>query len=102
MILDAAGSRDITGLAKGMSPDESSIHGNDSSSFGAVLRESLDAVNRLQVESDQAVQNLATGKVTDIHETMIAMEKASISFEFVVQMRNKIVSAYEEVMRMSF
>lgn len=67
--------------------------------FGKMLADSLQEVNKLQVESDKAIQALAAGKKENIHETMIAMEKASISFQMMMQMRNKIIEAYQELMR---
>lgn len=68
--------------------------------FSEVLKGSLSEVNRLQAEADQAVQELARGTGKDLHETMIALEKAEVSFKLMMQVRNKIVAAYEEVMRM--
>ena len=72
----------------------------DSDTFGKVLTDSINQVNRLQVEADASINDLTTGKQTDIHQTMIAMEKASISFELLMQVRNKVISAYEKIMRM--
>ena len=69
-------------------------------SFGNILTDSIQQVNRLQVEADSSINGLATGKQTDIHRTMIAMEKASISFELLMQIRNKVISAYDKIMRM--
>ncbi len=46
-----------------------------------------------------AVEELATGSETDIHNTMIALEKAEVSFQLMMQVRNKIVTAYETIMR---
>ena len=73
---------------------------SNSDSFGSMLTDSLKQVNRLQVEADSSINDLATGKQTDIHQTMIAMEKASISFELLMQIRNKVISAYDRIMRM--
>ena len=70
-----------------------------SSSFGNVLQQSIDQVNRLQLEADAGINDLATGKQTDIHQTMIAVEKASVSFELMMQIRNKVISAYDKLMR---
>jgi len=70
-----------------------------SSSFGKALQESLEQVNRLQLEADTNINDLATGKRTDIHQTMIAVEKASVSFELMMQIRNKVISAYDKIMR---
>ena len=73
---------------------------NNKSSFGKILTDSLVKVNKLQKEADKASCNLVTGKETDIHNTMIAIEKADVSFRLMMQVRNKIVAAYEEIKRM--
>jgi len=70
-----------------------------SNSFGKLLQESINQVNRLQVEADANVDDLAAGKQTDIHQTMIAVEKAEVSFELLMQIRNKVIAAYENIMR---
>lgn len=69
------------------------------SGFADVLKESIQKVNSIQGEADQAIKGLATGQVGNIHETMIAIEKANLSFNMMVQVRNKLVQAYEEIMR---
>jgi len=68
-------------------------------SFGEVLKSSIGKVNQLHKEADQAVQALATGQKTDIHGTMIAIEKASVSFKLMMQVRNKVIDAYNEIKR---
>ncbi len=68
--------------------------------FGEMLKNSIGTVNQLQQNADQAIENLTTGKETDIHRTMIEMEKADVSFQLVMQVRNKLISTYEEIMRM--
>ena len=73
---------------------------SNSGSFGKMLTDSIDQVNRLQVAADSSINDLAMGKQTDIHRTMVAMEKASISFELLMQIRNKVISAYDSIMRM--
>ncbi|PIE67143.1 MAG: flagellar hook-basal body complex protein FliE [Deltaproteobacteria bacterium] len=69
--------------------------------FSDYVKSSLDDVNRRMLDADQAIDDLATGTNQDIHNTMIAMQKAEISFELVMQIRNKLISAYDEVRRMS-
>ena len=69
--------------------------------FAQALSGAMDNVNRLKNESDNAIQGLAGGKDADIHQTMIAMEKASVSFQLLMQTRNKIIDAYKEMMRMA-
>jgi flagellar hook-basal body complex protein FliE len=76
------------------------VESSNSSSFDEILIDSIDQVNRLQVEADSNISDLTTGKQPDIHRTMIAMEKASISFELLMQIRNKVISAYDRIMRM--
>jgi len=72
----------------------------NSVSFGNMLTRSLEEVNRLHIAADEAVEDLAAGKQKNIHETMIAMEKADVAFQLLMQVRNKIISAYETIMRM--
>ena len=68
-------------------------------SFGELLQQSINQVSRLQHEADASINDLATGKQTDIHQTMIAVEKAEVSFELLMQIRNKVIAAYESIMR---
>jgi flagellar hook-basal body complex protein FliE len=75
------------------------VQQSQSSSFGKALQQSLEQVNRLQLEADANINDLATGKQTDIHQTMISVEKASVSFELMMQIRNKVISAYDKIMR---
>ena len=67
--------------------------------FGSILQSSLDNVGRLQAEADQSLEELTNGRQTDIHSTMIAMEKAEVAFELALQIRNKLLNAYETLMR---
>ena len=69
-------------------------------SFGEFLKTSLDQVSLDQVKADEAVTNFVVGRSTGLHETMISMEKAEISMRLLVQVRNKAVEAYREIMRM--
>jgi flagellar hook-basal body complex protein FliE len=68
-------------------------------SFADVLAESIEKVNHLQQEADEAIQGLVTGNRPDVAQTMVAVQKASLSFQLMTQVRNKLVQAYEEVMR---
>ena len=69
-------------------------------SFSNLLKESVEKVNELQKQADVAINDLVVGNNKDIVQTMITMEKAGISFRLMIQVRNKIVQAYEEIMRM--
>ncbi len=67
--------------------------------FKSILKNAIEDVNTLQFQADDAVAKLQMGKGS-MHEALIAMEKASLSFQTLLQVRNKIVDAYQEVMRM--
>jgi len=69
-------------------------------SFGAVLADSLAQVSSLQHQAERAITQLASGGPASLHETMLALEKADLSFRLMMQVRNKIVEAYQEVLRM--
>ena len=72
---------------------------NDSS-FDNILTKSLKEVNSAQMNADNAVNSLVAGKTENIHETMIQMQKASISFQMMMEVRNKLVDAYNEIIKM--
>lgn len=68
-------------------------------SFGATLQGAVREVNGLQVQADKVAAKLATGNIEDVHQAMIAMQKASLAMQFTVQVRNKVIEAYQEIMR---
>ena len=69
-------------------------------SFGALLRSKVEEVNQMKLDADKAVEKVELGNSGSIHEAMIALEKADISFQTMLQVRNRILEAYQEVMRM--
>ena len=69
-------------------------------SFADTLKEAITDVNMLQKESDKKMQELATGKSTNIPDVMMAAEKADIAMRMMVQVRNKIIDAYQDMMKM--
>lgn len=71
-----------------------------SSSFGELLSTMVSQTNAQQQQADQAVQQLHAGGEQSLHDAMITMEKADISLRYMVQVRNKAIEAYQEVMRM--
>lgn len=73
---------------------------NPIGSFKDVFSDALNKVNDLQNNADDMKVKLATGEVNDIHTVMIASEKASLALQLTVQIRNKLVDAYQEIMRM--
>ncbi len=72
----------------------------DRGSFGNMLSGAINQVEQDHNLANRSVEELALNKGKEIHRTMIEMEKAEISFKLLMQVRNKIVSAYETIMRM--
>ncbi len=73
---------------------------NDAKSFGSILKDAIGEVNTLQKKSTAASLDLAAGKLEDVSQVTIAAEKASIALQLTMQVRNKVIDAYQEVMRM--
>jgi len=82
------------------SPASSPAEGEDS--FSSTLTDAIDQVEMMHTSSQQQVQGLLQGDRQDIHNVMIAVEKADVAFQLMMQVRNKIVNAYQEVSRMQF
>ena len=72
----------------------------EKSSFGAMLKDAISTVNDLQQRSDLEIQKIMTGESDELHTAVVAMQRADISFQMMMQVRNKIVQAYQEVLRM--
>ena len=82
------------------SPGAAAAKDSPTESFSKFLGEMIEKANGSQQESDKAIQQLVTGETKSLHEVMIAMEKANVNFQFLNQVRNKAVEAYQEIMRM--
>jgi len=68
--------------------------------FADALKTAVSQVNDAQLASNSAIEKLQTGESRDLHEVMISMEKADISMRLMMQVRNKVIDAYQEIMRM--
>ncbi|AEF17366.1 MULTISPECIES: flagellar hook-basal body complex protein FliE [Thermoanaerobacterium] len=73
---------------------------SNTSSFGDILKTAISDVNNLQLKAQQDDQMLVTGDINDIHNVMIDATKADIALELTIQIKNKILDAYQEIMRM--
>jgi flagellar hook-basal body complex protein FliE len=69
-------------------------------SFGQTLERAMADVNALQNEAGKAVEKMVVGETVDLHEVMVAVEKAKTSFDLLMEIRNKALEAYREIMRM--
>ncbi|HFQ90941.1 MAG TPA: flagellar hook-basal body complex protein FliE [Desulfobulbus sp.] len=85
------------GLAK---PDAGSAADKVEQSFAKIMTDMVSQVNDQQQAADRAVQEVHAGGAKNLHEAMIALEEADISLRFLVQVRNKAMDAYQEIMRM--
>lgn len=95
--VESGGSKITTGdnlISKGSNVTEAG------KSFSDTLTEAISNVNELQKESDKKIQELTTGKTDDVASVMITAEKADIALRTMVQVRNKIIDAYQEIMKM--
>jgi flagellar hook-basal body complex protein FliE len=68
--------------------------------FGKMLKGALGEVNQSQITADKVSQGLATGEVENIHRAVMSIAQADLNFRYVLQVRNKIIDAYQEIMRM--
>jgi len=80
--------------------DSSEASGGDS--FSSVLSNAVHTVNQLHSDAASQVNNLLRGGGSDINDVMVAVEKADVSFQLMMQVRNKIVSAYQDIEKMQF
>jgi flagellar hook-basal body complex protein FliE len=95
----------LGGIPNSYMPDTASFGvGNDSDggSFGDVLKSAVQGVNQLNQSATAQVNNLLQGGSGDVNGVMIAVEKADVSFQLMMQVRNKIVSAYQDIEKMQF
>jgi flagellar hook-basal body complex protein FliE len=95
----------LPAAAPGLTPNVSLGPGAGAASekdFMSTLRNAMDQVGELQSEADGKVAQLLTGNGQDVHSTMIAVQKANLAFEMMVQVRNKIVQAYQQVSGIPF
>ena len=73
-----------------------------SGGFADTLRGAMDEMGELGSQAESKVAGVLAGNGTDVHSALIAVEKADLSFQLMMQVRNKIVSAYQEISRMQF
>jgi flagellar hook-basal body complex protein FliE len=64
------------------------------------LQHAISKANDIQIQANQATEALMTGQTQNIHQTMVALQEADVSFQLMMQIRNKILTAYEEIQRM--
>ena len=98
--LDTGSMRDSKALTIDQPMSPGSSVKETQGSFADTLKSAIDNVNQLQKASDKASQDLATGRTDNVADVMISAEKADIALRVMVQVRNKIIDAYQEIMKM--
>jgi flagellar hook-basal body complex protein FliE len=95
----------LGGIPNSYMPEPSALDaGSDSEglNFGAVLKNAVSSVDQMNTSAGAQVNNLLQGGGSDMTSVMIAVEKADVSFQLMMQVRNKIVSAYQDIEKMQF
>jgi flagellar hook-basal body complex protein FliE len=91
--------RSTAAQATGKPAESSAATAAGAPDFAQVLKSSIDKVNETQQAADQMAEKLAAGDTSqNLHEVMMALQTASVSFQEMVQVRNKLVNAYQDIM----
>ena len=86
--------------ARGVKPADAASETTGTSDFAAVLKDKLTSLNSQQVDAGKASEDMATGRVDDVAQTMLRIEQAHVSLQMATQVRNKVIEAYTEILRM--
>ncbi|MFZ1941776.1 MAG: flagellar hook-basal body complex protein FliE [Terracidiphilus sp.] len=95
-----SGVESTTSIASGLQPNANAS--NAEAPFADLMTDAVGEADRLQSQAEAAVTGLMTGNGVDVHQAMIATEKASMAFELALAVRNKAVQAYQSVIGMQF
>ncbi len=68
--------------------------------FSETLKKFMSDVNQMQNHADRSIEKMAAGEITDVHQVMVAVEEANTAFSLMMEIRNKMMDAYQEVLRM--
>ena len=92
----------ITSTISAVTPEQTKTAGisKTEQNFADFITSSIKEVNHAQINGDRAIEDLYTGKAENLHDVMISVEQADLSLRMLVQVRNKALQAYEEIMRM--
>jgi flagellar hook-basal body complex protein FliE len=97
-LLDGATKGVGAGRSKG--GDAAPVEEGNAASFASVLKSKLTDLNAQQTDAGKASEDMATGRVDDVAQTMLRIEQANVSLQMATQVRNKVIEAYQEVLRM--
>lgn len=95
-----AGMLQLNGVHEAAKATSSALAAGKGGAFQQVIAQAIDQTVQLQQASKEETTKFLTGETDDLHKVMIAGEKAGLAFQLTLQVRNKMVEAYQEVMRM--
>jgi flagellar hook-basal body complex protein FliE len=81
-------------------PQQGQKTGKDVPSFKETLKSFLTDVNAMQHKADESIEKMAAGEITDVHQVMSSVQEANVAFNMMMEIRNKVLDAYQEVLRM--
>ena len=87
-------------LNPGIDPKRMGPQKADSPNFGEMLTGFLTDVNHMQNYADQSIQKMVAGEIKDVHQVMLAVGEAKVAFNLMLEIRNKTLEAYNEILRM--
>jgi flagellar hook-basal body complex protein FliE len=86
------------GLVSGAGTRVSKAGGDD---FGSAIKNAVESIDKTQKDAEGEISKAVTGESPDLHKTIIALQTADLKFQLGLQVRNKVIGAYEEIMRMA-
>ena len=90
----------VTGEMNNASAPNAAGGATKGGTFLDALQNTMEEVNKTQLEADQSIKDLVAGRTKNIHETMLQLQKADLSLKTMMQVRNKVLEAYKEIMKM--
>ena len=76
------------------------LNAKNAPSFDETLKGFIQDVNHMQNHADKSIEKMVAGEITDVHQVMVAVEEANTAFGLMMELRNKMLDAYQEIMRM--
>mgnify|MGYP000971907006 CR=1 FL=1 len=73
---------------------------NSGGGFGSLIKDAVESIDNTQKNADKEISKAVTGESTDLHKTIIELQSADLKFQLGLQVRNKLIGAYDEIMRM--
>lgn len=81
-------------------PNQAPVGDAENADFGSLVKGAIESINETQKGAEQEISKAVAGETQDLHKTIIALQTADLKFQLGIQVRNKLLGAYEEVMRM--